>query len=176
MLRLVKTNTKYKESFLDALRDDHKEKRNIDLNVKILQKQKNFSAFVRNLHNHEKGIDLPKKLVPCTTFWLINGNKFIGRVSVRHRMPIIKESGHIGYEIRVSERKKGYGNKILAMVLPKAYRLGLKKVLIICNEDNIGSRKIIENNGGILKNKFTGNSGKIRLRYWINIQKVLKIR
>lgn len=172
MLRLVKTNTKYKKSFLDALRDDHKEKRNMDLDVKTLQK--NFSAFVGKLHNHEKGIDLPKKWVPCTTFWLINGNKFIGRVSVRHRLPIIKESGHIGYEIRVNERKRGYGNKILAMVLPKAYKLGLKKVLIICNEENIGSRKIIENNGGILKNKIMGKLGKIRLRYWINIQKVLK--
>lgn len=50
--------------------------------------------------------------------------------------------------------EKGYGTLLLKLGLEKAKELGLKdKVLIICDDDNIGSYKIIEKNGGILENK-----------------------
>jgi predicted acetyltransferase len=43
-------------------------------------------------------------------------------------------------------------------------------VLLTCDEDNIGSKKIIEHNGGILENiaEVEGFS-KRKLRYWIEL-------
>ena len=80
--------------------------------------------------------------------------------------------GHIGYFIRYSKWNKGYGSKMLSMTLERAKKLGLKKVLITCNDDNFASIKVIEKNGGILENKVTNNiNGKELLtrRYWIEL-------
>ncbi|MCT7707108.1 MAG: GNAT family N-acetyltransferase, partial [Lactobacillus iners] len=46
------------------------------------------------------------------------------------------------------------------------------KVLITCDDDNIGSIKVIENNGGILENKVKNSLSRgnvITRRYWINL-------
>ena len=42
-----------------------------------------------------------------------------------------------------------------------------------CDDDNIGSSKVIENNGGILENKVENEDGDetfLTRRYWINIE------
>ncbi len=81
-----------------------------------------------------------------------------------------REGGHIGYDVPPSERMKGYGTILLKHVLLKAKEMGIKKVLITCDADNIGSAKIIENNGGIYENEsISTESGKPVSRYWISI-------
>lgn len=169
MLRLVKPSIKYKNSFLRAISEFQKEGLNGD--IKSKQSAKEFADFARGLRDQEKGINLPKGYVPASVYWLVDNEKFIGRISIRHKLTkfLRQEGGHIGYEIRPSARKKGYGKKMLALALQKAKGLGIKKFLITCDECNIGSKKIIESNGGIFENKKKAKSGKMKLRYWIKI-------
>ena len=47
--------------------------------------------------------------------------------------------------------------------------MGIKKVLMVCDKDNIGSAKSIIRNGGILENELIEN-GKIKQRYWIDLE------
>jgi predicted acetyltransferase len=55
--------------------------------------------------------------------------------------------------------------------LEKARELGLRRVLVTCDEDNIGSKKIIEHNGGQYENAIQIEGDKVKkLRYWIDIQ------
>jgi predicted acetyltransferase len=59
---------------------------------------------------------------------------------------------------------------IMAMIrlaLVECKRLGIDKVLITCDKDNIGSAKSIRKNGGILENEFVTSDGDIVQRYWI---------
>ena len=59
---------------------------------------------------------------------------------------------------------------ILRLGLEKAKGLGIEKVLLTCNEDNIPSLKIIEKNGGTLDNKVSNPvEGPDKLRFWINL-------
>ena len=58
--------------------------------------------------------------------------------------------GRIGYTVRPSERGKGYATEILKAVLEQAEALGMRNVLVTCNEDNVGSAKVIEKAGGKL--------------------------
>ena len=47
------------------------------------------------------------------------------------------------------------------------------KVLVTCDDNNIGSAKVIENNGGVLENKVTNidEYGEVvTRRYWIKIR------
>jgi len=117
----------------------------------------------------QKGLDLPEGFVPASTFWLVDNNKFIGHVNIRHKLneKLSKVGGHIGYAIRPSERRKGYGSQILALVLSKVSELGIKHALVTCDNDNLASAKIIEKNGGVFQDKELVDKVTIK-RYWIN--------
>jgi predicted acetyltransferase len=121
------------------------------------------------LKGWKTGRDLPRDWVPASTLFLLRGGKFIGRVSIRHRLNdfLLRIGGHIGYYIRSDERGKGYGSRILAMAMEESRRLGLTRVLVTCDEGNIASRKIIEKNGGLLENVEPTKDGPLKRRYWI---------
>lgn len=166
MIRLIEPALKYKKSYMLAMKEFARETGRKQFNVKDLNND--FSAFIEIKRNHKKGINLPKGYVPCSYYWLMDGSEFIGETTIRHKLngTLSKEGGHIGYGIRPTKRKMGYGNKILSLALQKARKLGIRKALLTCDDDNVGSWKIIENNGGILQNKIKYNGKTIR-RYWV---------
>ncbi len=172
-MQLVLPSEKYKNSFLQALQEYHEidadDRLDIyELSVKDLKTD--FKSYIKHLLAESEGKHLPKGYVPQTTYWLIDGDVFIGRVSIRHQLTqhLLREGGHIGYDIRPSKRMMGYGKKVLELSLPKVKELGIDKALVTCNETNIGSKKIIEANGGVLENSVAMGKGKPnKLRYWI---------
>ena len=129
--------------------------------------------------NERKGEGLPEGWVPATTLWLVDGDRFLGRVNIRHRLTphLMQFGGHIGYMIRPSEQGKGYGKLQLALALEycRAHlrdAIGGGKVLVTCDDDNIRSARVIEANGGVLENKVENfESGRTVLtrRYWIEL-------
>ena len=48
-------------------------------------------------------------------------------------------------------------------------KLGITKVLMTCDKDNIGSAKSIMNNGGILEDEVV-EDGVVEQRYWITLK------
>ena len=172
-MKLVLPTVIYKESFLEALDEFQKEKRNDRVDYYELDSEKlrsHFASYVDKTLAQSRGEQLPEGYVSQTTYWLIDNNEFIGRVSIRHTLTkhLLEEGGHVGYDIRPSKRNMGYGKKILALALKKTKTLGLMKVLVTCDETNIASRKIIEENGGVLENKLKLHKDKpAKLRFWI---------
>jgi predicted acetyltransferase len=55
---------------------------------------------------------------------------------------------------------------MLRLALLEARKIGLEKVLITCDDGNIASAKVIENNGGVFERLTMKEDRKIR-RYWI---------
>jgi predicted acetyltransferase len=89
---------------------------------------------------------------------------------LRHELNerLLQMGGHIGYEIRPSRRRQGYGKLILKYGLEQAKAFGLERVLLTCDEDNLGSRKIIESNGGRLEKIIEVEGWPEQVcRYWI---------
>jgi len=80
-----------------------------------------------------------------------------------------REGGHVGYDVRPSMRRRGYGTAVLRLVLPLVRQHGIQRVRITCDADNIGSIKIIERNGGVLAGEeISPASGKLVRQYWID--------
>ena len=52
---------------------------------------------------------------------------------------------------------------MIRLALIECRKLGIDKVLMICDKDNIGSAKSIINNGGILENEFMACSDTLRV-------------
>ena len=95
----------------------------------------------------------------------------MGAVNIRHCLNdhLLLCGGHIGDGIRPSERRKGYATQMIGLALKECRKIGIKKVLMVCDKDNIGSAKSIIRNGGILENEVLEN-GKIKQRYWIDLE------
>ncbi|NHN34610.1 GNAT family N-acetyltransferase [Paenibacillus agricola] len=110
--------------------------------------------------------------VPHSTYWLINEeNKLVGVVNIRHRLneQLLNGSGHIGYGISPSHRRKGYASVQLSEALHITKAMGLDKVLLVCNKGNIGSEKTILKHGGIFESEFLEDGGHIVRRFWIRV-------
>ncbi|MDP3880863.1 MAG: GNAT family N-acetyltransferase [bacterium] len=175
-MRLVVPSRQYMESYLNAVarleREFNIAKEDPSTSNGYKLARENFAAFLDKLENERHGINLGEGRVEQSVFWAIVDGSYVGRISLRHRLneSLQKIGGHIGYSVVPWERRRGYGKKMLALVLPRAKELGLTKVLITCDEDNIASKKIIEANGGILENAvLQGDNIARKLRYWINL-------
>lgn len=84
-------------------------------------------------------------------FWWVVDEDFVGRISIRPDLtPGVRDANHIGYAVRPSRRGQGHGTAMLAAALPLAAELGIDPVVLVCAETNIGSRTVIERNGGCL--------------------------
>jgi len=168
-MQLILPQETYKESFLEALKEFHAEGH--ELQFDAVNIDADFDAFIEEYQARMRGVD-SSKAVPDTLFWLVDGDDFIGRFSLRHELNerLEKYGGHIGYYIRPTKRGMSYATKGLALTLQEAKKLGLKKVLITCNQDNIGSQKVIEKNGGMLQDIIPSlEDGKPLMRWWIDI-------
>ena len=112
--------------------------------------------------------------VPDSTYFAldIERNNFVGAVNIRHYLNdyLLQYAGHIGDGIRPSERRKGYATEMIRLSLIECRKLGISKVLMVCDKSNIASRKSIIKNGGILENEFLDDVGKVQQRFWIELE------
>lgn len=120
-------------------------------------------------HNYRNAINLKPDRVGSDYYWLVDTDKayFIGEIAIRHRLneALSLRGGHIGYVIRTEAWNQGYGTQMLCLALEKARERGLEKVLCTCNDDNIGSARVMEKNGFVLQDKVLVD-GTLCRRYW----------
>jgi predicted acetyltransferase len=131
-----------------------------------------FSEHLEKLDKDMRGIDLPESFVPHTMFYGFVNDNIVGRVSVRHELNefLLNFGGHMGYAVSRPYRNKGYAKEMVNQCLPYFRQLGLQKILVTCDDDNLASKKIILNIGGQLENKvYKEAEGKYTCRYWVDI-------
>jgi len=111
----------------------------------------------------------PKFGVSETYFAVNEENEIVGIINLRHTLTeFYRDSGHIGYSVRPSQRGKGYATEMLNAALEKAREAGLQEVKLVCKQSNIASAKVIAKNGGKLVRTF-GEDEECREEYCIKI-------
>lgn len=108
--------------------------------------------------------------VRSSTFWLVKNNEIVAITNIRHELnaKLKKHGGHIGYFVRPSQWKNGYGTKILSLALQEAKKIGINKAWLTCDDSNVGSYTVMEKNGGILEKKEVYN-GELCRYYSIKV-------
>jgi predicted acetyltransferase len=172
---LVAPTTAVHRSFLDAVEELVAEGRTgegsmlkgwMDLFSDRWHTEGGFEDFVTYLEADAlPETERPTGRVPQSTWWLVDGEEYLGRISVRHDLtPWLREyGGHIGYEVRPTARRRGHATRMLRDVLPHVRALGIDSALLTCDEDNIASRRVIEAAGGVFEDR-----RGIKLRYWVS--------
>ena len=134
--------------------------------------ERDYSAWLARLDEVARGEKLKPNRVPYLWFCLLKDGRSLGgsRLRLELNEGLLAEGGHVGYEIRPSERGRGYGTLILALTLGEAAARGIDRVRVTCDDDNLRSRKVIERNGGRLDGRsISDESGKLVRQYWIEL-------
>ena len=169
---LVLPTTSVHESFLEAMDEFVAEGVEssqtaawIDHNAPGWRAPGAFAAFVEAVRADAlPETPRPDWHVPCTTLWWIDGDDYLGRIAIRHELNdfLLDVGGHIGYDVRPSRRRQGHATGMLKQSLAWARGLGIDPALVTCDDDNVGSIRVIEAAGGALEDV----RGKKR-RYWV---------
>lgn len=168
-IRLVKLSPEYKEQLFDMMDEWLSIEQSFSPYVIRKNDYHDFDYYLEHLETKE----FDGKHVPDSTFFCLDmdRNIFVGAVNIRHYLTdsLLFTGGHIGDGIRPSERRKGYATAMISLALEECRKLGIKKVLMTCDKDNIGSAKSIIKNGGILENEVINEDGVPEQRYWIDL-------
>ena len=131
-----------------------------------------FGQYLELLAAQARGELLPPGHVPSTFLFAFAGSRIVGRVSIRHTLTpdLERLGGHIGYVVVPEFRRQGCATAMLAQALQIARDdLGLTRVLLTCDDDNVGSIRTIEKNGGVLENVVAAPGlATPKRRYWID--------
>ncbi len=126
-----------------------------------------FKEWLIMRSNQSKGIGLKEGNVPQTIYWIMMGSNIVGIGKLRHYLndKLLQHGGNIGFGILEEYRGRGIGTKALNLLLEESKKYDQDEVLLTADEDNMGSRKSIENNGGVLRRIEDGCCF-----YWIKIR------
>lgn len=115
--------------------------------------------------------ELPEDSVHNDLYWIVDDGEVVGFLSFRHTLNewLREAGGHIGYAVRPSRRRQGYASRALALALDRAREIGLDRVLITCDDDNVASARTIEGAGGVLQDVSdqTERGHALLRRYWV---------
>lgn len=127
-----------------------------------------FEDMLRGLRYRESGEEWVKN---STYFYFLDG-VIIGAANIRHELTedLLKTGGHIGYGVAPLFRRKGFATNILLESLKVCKEIGIQRALVTCDEDNIGSAKVIQNAGGIEETPYLQDNGIHSRRFWIDIK------
>ena len=168
-LKLVKLSAEYRGQLNEMMEEWTQTGENIVPYAIRRLDYRNFEYYLENLEVK----DTSGGLVPDSTFFCLDEerNIFVGAVNIRHDLNeyLLRSGGHIGDGVRPSERRKGVATAMIALALEECRRLGINRVLMVCEKDNVGSARSIQKNGGVLENEIL-DDGVWEQRYWIDLE------
>lgn len=167
-LKLVKASPAYQVQITDMLDEWKAAGEKIVPYAVRTRDWQDFDAWLSSL---DTGAHSPMG-IPDSTFFCLDEAQgiIVGAVNIRHRLneQLLLNGGHIGDGIRPSLRRKGFGTQMIALALMECRKIGLEKVLMVCDKENIASARTILKNGGVLENEVTVD-GVTEQRYWIDL-------
>jgi predicted acetyltransferase len=134
---------------------------------------RSYDDWLQQINRNSDKKTVQSDWVVSSTFFAVrqSDSRIVGMIDVRHSLnPFLKEyGGHIGFDVRPTERKKGYATAMLQLALDYSQQLRLRKVMLCCYANNAASMKTIIKCGGVLEKEKLYTDGKPMQVYWIAI-------
>lgn len=139
------------QAFLEMVREFERHGSRMSGAIAIWSAAKgDFKHFITLLTVQVERDVIASGLGPFCLFLAWDDGRLMGSLALRSTdtPSVLREYGHIGYCIRPSERGKGLAKEQLRLGLLEAKKLGMKRVLLTCHQENEASRRTILANGG----------------------------
>lgn len=134
-----------------------------------------YDRWLQTVHALEAGTTPGE--APASTFLTVrkSDGRIVGTVQLRHCLTdaLKRHGGHIGYEIRPSLRRRGYGKAQLRLALREAAARGMDRVMVSCDRNNRASARTIESCGGVFDHEEPWKDSGERI-YWIDLKQEQK--
>ena len=129
--------------------------------------EEHYREWLNRLINLNIGTTLKEGEIPQSTFFMFQGTRIVGYLTIKRKLINHVPIGQVYINIRPSDRKKGFGTKLLVAALNKCREINLKQALISCPEESPGGIKLIEKaNGRLIETKFL-NGTEIKMRIYL---------
>jgi predicted acetyltransferase len=127
-----------------------------------------WDAYLRVVQANREGSRLTGCRVPTLLLAAEVDGQLVGRVTLRWELDdvLASEGGHIGFAVLPPSRRRGHATEMLRQSAVLARSMGIARVLVTCDEDNLGSAAVIERCGGAYESNVITVDGPVR-RYWI---------
>lgn len=173
ILKLVSPQLQHKEP-AEEFKKEFSDSGEHIINGSALFDQMEYSDWLDNTKRNSSPETVRADWVVSSTFFAVreSDGRIVGMIDFRHSIDndfLSGYGGHIGYSVRLSERRKGYATEMLRQALDFAESIGLSKVMLGCYCNNTASKKTIEKCGGILTETKPYSDGKMMDIYWILI-------
>jgi predicted acetyltransferase len=169
-VRLIKPSMEYKQQVIEYKKEFLESGDNL-AGTSYLEKYDVYEEWLKFVLDNEKE-NTKHTQVTANVFLAVReeDHKLIGMINIRHTLNdyLSNYGGHIGYSVRKIERRKGYAKEMLKIALKECRKLGMEKVLLTCDAENIASANTIKSCGGILENEVANNT-RLTQRYWIKL-------
>lgn len=136
-------------------------------------KEATYDEWLTKVFSHIDIANIPADKIPGLTYFFVReeDDRIIGMINIRLALNdfLRNEAGHIGYCIRPTERRKGYGTELLRAGIAVCRRMDIKEVIVSCDKVNLGSAGVIRNCAGVLEAElYSETFGEIIQRYVIS--------
>lgn len=129
-----------------------------------------WAEILAQVAREAAGVGLAEGRVPADFLLAEVDGEVVGRASIRHELNdfLLNLGGHVGYAVAPAHRRRGYATDILRQSVERLRVRGVDRVLVTCDDTNVGSAAVIEACGGVLEDTRDAGEGQPpRRRYWI---------
>lgn len=172
-MKLVFPNICYKEKATQFVNEFYEY--NSELNgsggLEGFLEESTYEAWLEKVKADIDIANIPKPRVPALTYFWVREEEeeIIGMINMRLALNdfLRNEGGHIGYCIRPTERRKGYGTALLREALKVYDTLGIKEIIVTCDKTNLASAGVIKNCGGTMESEFYSETFKEEIQKYM---------
>lgn len=170
IMRFIKPTIEYKQQVMEYRNEFIKNGDNL-AGASYMERYDVYEGWLKFISDNER--ESTKHTEVTANVYLAireEDNKLVGIFNIRHTLNdyLYNFGGHIGYSVKKAERRKGYAKEMLKFAFEECKRIGMIRVLLTCDADNIASAKTILSCGGVLENEIPKDGG-VTQRYWIQL-------